>query len=679
MGSVVSLLIPAGRDANMSVCRCIPGILCGLLLMPLLLWPAPSRAVIEIVIVGHEQPVAEPVETDERHVRRITEADIERQGLTSLDQLLSTQPGVELRSLGGEGSFSLMSLRGSSARQVAVFVDGQRINGAEGLAVDLSQFPLSAVESVELYYGRQPIGFAIPGAAGAIHIHLRQSARLRRLQQTWGSFGESQTALSTAWKSTHGSLQLNLDHLRVDNDFTILNDNSTELNPYDDRYEPRYNNAVKRDTLNLQAQRGNLWGGRHARASLLLSNQSQQVPNRQNDPNNHARFDKQRRQLRLELLSPDEDTILALLGSRADNRYIDRESRVGLDAQDNRYLDERLEFSLQQQMRLPMASDESAALPLVLALSLLREDYRSEQRLGSQGFKPDIERYREDWINLGLELGYQANGSRLRWSPQMRLQHRRAQRLDQLDVADSDDSATAQLALSLEQPEAIWTGFIGRYRREPGFAERYADHGFTVGNAELKPETLDSLSLGYRRRIDPAEPGIELSVEGFLRHSRDLIVISYDARGIGHYENVNDAAIGGFELRASHKAPGRLQWELSWSLTESIVSSEISSYDGKRVPNTPLQIFDLYLGDRFSRWPAWRYRARYHFEEGAYYDRANLLPTADRKQLDAGIEWLNTRWKLSFWIRNLSDRVHQAFNGFPGPGRSFQLSLALEF
>ena len=657
--------------------RSLPAIVCGLLM--LLLWSAPSRAVIEIVIVGRDRPSAESVENDERHVRRITEADIERQGLTSLDQLLSSQPGVQLRSLGGEGSFSLMTLRGSTARQVAVYVDGQRINGAEGLPVDLSQFPLSAVESVELYLGRQPIGFASPGAAGAIHIRLRKSARLRRLQQTWGSFGETRTALSTAWKSSGGALRLNLDRLRADNDFTILNDNGTEFNPYDDRYEPRHNNAVARDTLNLQARREDLPGGRHARLGLLLSDQSQQVPNRQNDPANHARLDKQRQRLQLELFSPEADTTLALQGSLARDRYLDLEGRVGLDAQDNRYRSERLELSLQRRMRLPLAAVETGKIPLELALSLSREDYRSEQRLGSLGFEPDTERYREDRINLGLELDYRATGSRLRWKPQLRLQHRRAQRLDSPAAADSDDSATAQLAFSLERPQAVWTGFIGRYRRDPGFSERFADHGFTVGNADLQPETLDSLSLGYDRRIDPADSAIEWSVEGFLRRSRDLIVISYDARGIGRYENVNRADIGGLELRASRKTPGRLQWELSYSLTESRVASGISSYDGKRVPNTPRQVLDLYLGGRFPRWPAWRYRARYHFEEGAFYDRANLLPTARQNQLDAGLEWLNERWKLTFWVRNLTDRAREAFNGFPGPGRSWQLSVSLDF
>ena len=67
-----------------------------------------------------------------------------------LPDMLDEQPGLRSTRLGGLGSFSSLSIRGSTGDQVLVFVDGIPLNSAEGGPVDLSAIPLGPVDSIAI-------------------------------------------------------------------------------------------------------------------------------------------------------------------------------------------------------------------------------------------------------------------------------------------------------------------------------------------------------------------------------------------------------------------------------------------------------------------------------------------------------------------------------------------------
>ena len=61
----------------------------------------------------------------------------------TIPEVLEETPGITVRQAGGLGQLSTVSIRGSSAEQVAVFLDGVRLNTAAGGAVDFSTLPLN--------------------------------------------------------------------------------------------------------------------------------------------------------------------------------------------------------------------------------------------------------------------------------------------------------------------------------------------------------------------------------------------------------------------------------------------------------------------------------------------------------------------------------------------------------
>lgn len=76
-----------------------------------------------------------------------------------LPDLLKMVPGVHVRELNGKGQYTTVSVRGSTAAQVGVFVDGVLFNLGGDAAADISTIPVHNVERIEVYRGYIPARF----------------------------------------------------------------------------------------------------------------------------------------------------------------------------------------------------------------------------------------------------------------------------------------------------------------------------------------------------------------------------------------------------------------------------------------------------------------------------------------------------------------------------------------
>jgi len=64
--------------------------------------------------------------------------------------VLSDAAGVTVRRLGGPGDLSILSIRGSSANEVQIYLDGIPLSRARNETVNLSNLPLDSLERVEV-------------------------------------------------------------------------------------------------------------------------------------------------------------------------------------------------------------------------------------------------------------------------------------------------------------------------------------------------------------------------------------------------------------------------------------------------------------------------------------------------------------------------------------------------
>ncbi len=147
-----------------------------------------------------------------------------RDELTTLPELLSRQVGLFVKSFGGMGQLSTVSIRGSSAQQVSVYIDGIKINTAQGGAVDFSTIPLGGIERVEVIRGGASSQFGSDAIGGVINIVTKKAQKKASYEFRFseGSFFTIET--HGGFSKRFGKLGLTLDHthLSSDGDFSFI-------------------------------------------------------------------------------------------------------------------------------------------------------------------------------------------------------------------------------------------------------------------------------------------------------------------------------------------------------------------------------------------------------------------------------------------------------------------------
>lgn len=143
------------------------------------------------------------------------------QQIKTLPELLAREPGVNVQQFGGLGQFSTVTLRGSTAEQVTVLLDGVRLNTAEGGAFDFSTLPLHAIDRIEIIRGGGASQFGSDSIGGVVQIFTKRSKKKPSYEAslTGGSFGtfKANAGYSKPFEKT--SILLNYTHLHSAGDF----------------------------------------------------------------------------------------------------------------------------------------------------------------------------------------------------------------------------------------------------------------------------------------------------------------------------------------------------------------------------------------------------------------------------------------------------------------------------
>ncbi|WP_338478630.1 TonB-dependent receptor [Pseudomonas trivialis] len=105
-----------------------------------------------------------------------TRDDIDRLQPTSLTDLLSRVPGVQIAPTGGRGSLPGVYLRGTTSAQSLVLVDGQRIANATSGDSGLQYLNVDQIERVEVLRGSRSVIYGSDAIGGVIQVFTRRNA-----------------------------------------------------------------------------------------------------------------------------------------------------------------------------------------------------------------------------------------------------------------------------------------------------------------------------------------------------------------------------------------------------------------------------------------------------------------------------------------------------------------------
>lgn len=143
----------------------------------------------------------QPVSSVLAPVTVVTREEIDKWQSNSVADVLRRLPGVDVAQSGGIGQTSSVFVRGTDARHVMILVDGVRLNQANvSGSSDISQIPLSMVQSIEYIRGPRSAVYGSDAVGGVINILTERKTEGTTLNATMGSHGYQEYDASTQQK-----------------------------------------------------------------------------------------------------------------------------------------------------------------------------------------------------------------------------------------------------------------------------------------------------------------------------------------------------------------------------------------------------------------------------------------------------------------------------------------------
>jgi iron complex outermembrane recepter protein len=576
-------------------------------------------------------------------------------------------PGTSIRRFGGLGDYSSISMRGSSARQVEVFLEEIPLNPDGNSSVNLSELPMAALSGVQVWRSSPPARFYSAAAGGVVNLQVSEKP----------SHGVSSSAGSHRWRrlSTHTCsggkepLSLYLDAFSTDGDYPYFSNQATPFNPSDDSVATRENNGKKQ--LNAMGiarfSRWKMLQSSHVRDEGLPGTEISNTLQTSLQTQSHLTSLQWNReswranvwqQFRRESLS---DPAGELGGGRVEEQY-DSQSIGGDLGRQGRNSD----------WFFPYAGT-SVRVDSVRQQDLVQD--ASEQAKTRYVLKPDASA--ELWLKEGLLASVSLRATAIHSA------------LGTEALASIAPTPRTSLLWSPGGNFKAWAS-INRNIRPPTTSELFGQRGIMAGNPSLVPEyslLADAGAVfGLRGRT-------EVQASYFHSWNKDQIILVQNAQRISVPLNFGRTRIQGVEAMASSLPVDWLSLQLSGSWNHSVNLSAQTALNGKQLPNIPVwrvQSTAAILGEHFQAGHSWFYA------DQQYWDATNWYLAAPRSIHNAFVRCLpGGAWPaVEVELRNIADRISESspidplqpelgntekpisdFSGHPLAGRSLLLSI----
>ena len=620
-----------------------------------------------------------PHERTSSSVTVITREAIPERAAT-IAEVLDTQVGVDVRSLGGAGAKTDVSIRGSTAEQVTVYVDGIPVSAGGSGTGGLSFVPVSQVNRIEVYRGSAPGSFGAGAIGGVINISTAPSAGGFDLSSSasYGSFGNNHQSVITRFGTARNRFSLAAGRNAGENDFSYYDTRGTTIDTSDDGWETRKNSDYLAGNVMLRWD-SEIAPGHSLAMKLALTDTEKGVPGLGRRPAYHARF---------------ATNGLLLQGKYAWGNNV--EVQTWTTSEERSFFDPDDETGRRGRQD---TTDEIGLLGASInanhlwgpALFHFESDVRRERFDSSDTYDTAVTPpSRRLHLGIGAESEIMLQSERMWLVPRVHVTNISDEILDAgilLAQSGSDSLITADRTVTSYSLGWRWRVIdalvvrmnAGVYPRLPEFGELFGDTGDVVGNPRLTPEKGRNFDGGFHYTLPVFAAEADMSL--FYRYARDLI----QRRSYGDYlisENIGKAEITGVETwLAGRVLSGRIDWRASLAWQDAVNRSDATvfrknRYYGKKLPYHPdwngVAILGYRITDRVSAsWTA-------NWESECYKGPSNLaeevIPARTIHDLKMTCR-LNGAAGIVLEAANIgNDRAPDRW-GYPKPGRSFYITL----
>ncbi|MGE3539434.1 MAG: TonB-dependent receptor plug domain-containing protein [Candidatus Tectimicrobiota bacterium] len=647
--------------------------------------PAESTAPLQLapVEVKGQRLGVEQIARDTSTFATVLDTSEATSRLNSVADVLNESVGIRVRRFGGLGAFSTVSIRGSTAEQVEVYLDNVLLNRANAGLVDLGNLPLDNVERIEVYRGFAPLQLGAGSIGGAIHLVTRPvaGAATNSASLSYGSFDTRKATLYRSQGFDRFGYVALFNYTETLGNFRFFDDNGTPLNLLDDETTTRKNNGFRSFNLNTKGEA--ILAGWQVTLANDVYTKDQGVPGQSSNQSTQARFDTWRdvALLRLEKKGvPWASTDVAVQLSYTLNRerFSDTAGEIGVGSQDLRSTTNTytanglLTWYLEpwaQTIGVLLEGSYETFRNVDFLPELRGQEARQgpfQQRSHFTAALQDEVRLFQDTLSLRPLLRYQLVASDFGADPTFGVVR--------LNTARDTHEHLFNPSLGVKYKVTSWLdlkGNIGRFTRVPTLFELFGDRGPTLGNPELVSERSTNWDTGFVLE----SPGwgwldrLYFEYAYFGSKAENLILFVQNSQNTARAENIGAASIYGHEVSWSATALQHVRLFGNYTYQDTEDTSDTLSRGGV-LPGRPRH--ELHQGlELFARPGKLTYELDYIAEN--FLDRANVFVIDSRLLHNLRITALpfGPRLKLTFEVKNVTDNQIADVRGFPLPGRSF--------
>ena len=618
----------------------------------------------------------------------------EGRGLSAAE-VLASLPGVQYTRQGGVGSFQTVSIRGVSAKNIVVCMDGIPLNDASGGAVDFGSIDLNQIEKIEVYKDRVPAKFGGRGIGGAINFITKGSKpaeavlqpdekKSGRILLSYGSHNTWEAAAQMLSRLTDSvSVSASLSARHSDNDYEFESQNGTPYNP-DDDFTDKRKNAEFTEYSGFAKARVLHANGVFSTLNFNFSRSEGGNPGRDDAQTEVAGYKGEFAQTTYRAELPQllgwlwlEFSLTGKFEKATSHSYYPLD-HIGY-ASSTMQVYGTAGYSIAPEVVANYSGDQFEAN---LRLSY---DAAYYSKRGTSSGNWNLTRYS---INVSGDVSYEiyknlSVGSESSATFTKDDIHggkfvQPASLLDLKTEETSNFSWTGRGFVRYDAPNSRYGGNLsfGRFVRAPQLMELYGVYPGMLSNPDLKDEVALRFEVGGYYMIPKSSTAIRATYfETFLDNGIYWMI----SGGFVKPLNVGKSHVRGLEAEMESKPVNWLSVILRATFQDAEDRSKEKHYNGKQLPNEPTRSY--YAEARFDLPYHLDFTWTSEYRTEIYDDRANRIkqPAVDLHHFSLGYTPFE-KTRLVFALRNLTDETYRnPYIPFPTPGREYKLTLTQGF
>jgi len=603
----------------------------------------------------------------------------------TLSDILKSINGIQIRQISGLGNPVSISIRGSSSKQVQLYIDGQLINDSQFGGFDLNQIPTEQIESIEISKN-QAIGTGATPIGGVIRINtFNPSEDSKKMSLAIGSFGFKEISLMQNSAFKIHSLSFGGNLISTDNDYSYLvpqsfDDSSKSVE------QPLTNNQYDKTSLFIN---DNIIIGQHQiRLNAQYNKQSKALPNYQNNsPENISKLDSDNLRFSYQhyWLSP-----LSWLDTLEFEMYQDDKNEFYLDSPDGR-ISNTSEYDTKKQYIALKPYIVLKNFTFTPFLNFSKQKFESLSKHNGQpntcnGISGCDILAEQEKTNFGARVEYQSDifplTSYALLSNLSEVNSNQAINQTETEVYETDNSFnTQEVGINYKHNNLLSSFNFSKGVRTPTLFELFGDRGSFKGNDNLLPEEASTISLSAQYQ----QKQFSINSSIYQQSLNNSIVAIFNSSNVGSYTNISNADLTGFEIQSNYTINPTVSLVIQANLINSETQSEYTSFNDKKLPGIYHQQYSAAI--KFQANKDWRISFTTHVDKELYFNRNNKFENdnnvgngtpADRVVSDLSINWQSSAHNFNLIFNNVFNANYQDLANRPAQGRSIQLKYSLQ-